>query len=863
MRLKDIAYEIGITRQELRKELLTLNFGIDSTAKEVPDGIAQGIIRVLANKYKDRKKAQVKREETRRKAQELEDLEKEASVEVVEKNDDQESVVKGTERIEISSAERERRHAPVIFRSMQNIQVRKQSFAAEKKKQEEEKQKQRDERKRKEEEEDRERNSKAKDLRPVSSDEENKKWTGRRKQRGAGAFPVMRKIEVGGNNERRKKKKKGGPQEHVQRSGKRFHTRAFDDGEANAASFAEAKLQRELEDEMFKASQAKKQAKNLKQKTHEETLVKKDGVIEISAAISIKEFSDKAGIGVSKLVSLLMKNGILATINTEIDYDTWVLLSDDLDIQLKKTEASHSFEDILEGDLTKLMQDDDENLVTRAPVVVVMGHVDHGKTSILDFYRNATVVDGEAGGITQHIGAYQIRKKGRDISFIDTPGHEAFTSMRARGAKITDIAILVVAADDGVKAQTKEAYNHAKEAGVPIIVALNKVDKENADLDRVKGELMGLGMVPEEYGGDIMVVPVSAKEGTGMDDLLDSILLQADVLELKANPDRLAIATVVESRLDKSQGPVATVIVNTGTLRVKDVILAGSGIGTVRTITDSSKKRVTELTPSGVGTITGFAEVPPVGHIVQVLKTEKEARARAQQFVDLKSQEDGGGSGGMSEILSRIKSGKMQNLKVVLKADSQGSIEAIKEMLAKIQHDEVGVKIIHSAVGAVTESDIMMASAAEGIVVGFHVMIPQQTRLLSEKESVEIRLYDVIYHLLEELRHILSGMLVADEIDVEQGRAVVRAIFMSSKKKQIIGVRVESGKIVKKGMAHIERNGDILAKVQISNIKSFEKDVNEVKAVNECGIEFPRKMDVLEGDIIVCMTTEIIEKTLD
>lgn len=874
MRLKDIAYEIGITRQELRQELQKTNFGVALDAKEVPDALGWGIIRFLAPKFKDRKKEQDRKEDARKKAEEMEgdsaslagekiEVRKASHVSLsapIAPNDDEENEevqaipsVKEETQEEVSVDLKQ----PMVFRTAAEFQKKKESFEL-KKKEEEVQRKAR-----------------------IASEIAQKAAT---KLKSAAASPtwkkspaihVTRKIEFSdvekGEIEKKKKTgRKGSAPEVVNvvhTKSKRFKTTALTEDdltpEQRVAILAEEEMQRKLEDEAFKLSQAKRRAKVQTREKLDTMLVKKEGTIEIPDVITVKEFSEKTGIGVGILVSTLVKNGIMATMNSSIDYETWALLSDDFDIVLKKEQTQHSVEDIMEGNLAKLVQDDKENLQHRPPVIVVMGHVDHGKTSILDYFRNTNVVSKESGGITQHIGAYQVEKKGKLITFLDTPGHEAFTSMRARGAKVTDIAILVVAADEGIKTQTIEAYNHAKEAGVPVIVAINKMDKEGANPERVKGDLMALGLVSEDYGGDTMMVLTSAKTGVGMDDLLDSILLQSEVMDLKANPNRLAIATVVESHLDKAMGPVATIVINTGTLNIGDSMFAGPIVGKVRTMQDSFGKRIRKVPPSGAVQITGFEAAPMAGDIIQVVENDKIAHIKAEKVAELnQGKQDSRAGLGMSEILSRIQSGKMNFLKVVLKADAQGSIEAIKQMFSKIDNTEVGVKVIHSGVGGITESDIMMAAASQGIVIGFHVAMPPHVRASSEKEHVEVQIYSIIYNLIDDVKKILTGMLVAEEIEIETGRAEVKAVFMTTKKKQIVGAKVVSGVLVNSGDITVYRKDIVIHKTKISNLRSFDKNVEEIKADNECGIQFAEPFEYLEGDILVCVKKEKKMKTL-
>lgn len=579
-----------------------------------------------------------------------------------------------------------------------------------------------------------------------------------------------------------------------------------------------------------------------------------DRVVEIPEVITVKEFSEKTGIGAAKVIGELMKNGILANINQQIDYDTAQIIAMTLGIQLKKKRGEGSAEDVFSGNLESLLkQDEAADLKPRPPIVVVMGHVDHGKTKILDYIRNTNVVAKEAGGITQHIGAYQVIKNNRKITFLDTPGHEAFTAMRARGAKVTDIAILVVAADEGVKPQTVEALQHAQDAGVPIIVAINKIDKENAAPERVKGELGEYGLVPEEWGGSTIMVPVSAMTGQGMDTLLEMILLVADMANLKANPNREAVGTVIEANLNPSLGPVATVIVNTGTLHIGDNFVLGGTHGRVKVMKDSAGKNIQEVGPSTPVLIAGIAAAPQSGDILHVVANEQTARAQALNVQTLKEAEMLK-KRGVGEIMSQISSGQLKQLKLVLKADTKGSLEALKQSIAQIKNDMVSVKTVLASVGNVTESDVMMAAAAGGIVMGFHVDVPLQVKKIAEREHVEVLQYTIIYKLLDDIKKILTGLLEPEIIENIMGRAEVKKIFMTEKKEMIVGCRIIKGHVENKSKVRVFRQGpEGETKVgdgQINTLKSFEKNVNEVNEGNDCGIRYEGFMPLLEGDIL-------------
>ncbi len=591
-----------------------------------------------------------------------------------------------------------------------------------------------------------------------------------------------------------------------------------------------------------------------------------DRVVEIPEVITVKEFSEKTGIGAAKVIGELMKNGILANINQQIDYDTAQIIADDLHIQIKKKRGEGSAEDVFSGNLDALLQQDEAaDLQTRPPIVVVMGHVDHGKTKLLDYIRQSNVVAGEAGGITQHIGAYQVVKNDRRITFLDTPGHEAFTAMRARGAKVTDIAILVVAADEGVKPQTIEAIQHAQDAGVPIIVAINKIDKENAQPDKVKGELGEFGLVPEEWGGSTIMVPVSAMTGLGMDQLLEMILLVADVANLKANPNREAVGTVIEAHLDQSLGPIATIIVNTGTLKIGNNFVLGSTYGRVKVMKDSTGKNILEAGPSVPVLIAGLSASPQSGDILHVVPNEQAARSQALNVQTLKDAELLK-KRGVGEIMSQISSGQLKQLKLVLKADTKGSLEALKQSIAQIKNESVGVKIILSGVGNVTESDVLMAAAGGGIVMGFNAEVNLKVKKMAEREHVEVLQYSVIYKLFDDIKKILTGLLEPEIVENILGRAEVKQIFLTEKREMIVGCKVIKGHVENKAKVRIFRNSaqgeEKVGDGTIVSLKSFEKNVTEVSEGNDCGVRYEGFMPLLEGDILEAYKMEKRIRTL-
>ncbi len=548
----------------------------------------------------------------------------------------------------------------------------------------------------------------------------------------------------------------------------------------------------------------------------------------------------------SEIIKRLMPLGVMAAVNDTIDYDTAALVAMEIGAKVSK-EVVVTIEDRLFDET----EDTDENLQPRSPIVVVMGHVDHGKTSLLDAIRNTNVVSGEAGGITQHIGAYQVEVNGRPITFLDTPGHAAFTAMRARGAQVTDIAVLVVAADDGIMPQTVEAINHAKDAGVSIIVAINKMDKPHANPDKVKQQLTEYGLVPEEWGGDVICVPVSAKTRQGIDTLLENLLLVADIKELKANPDRMARGTVIEARLDKGRGPVATVLVQTGTLHAGDIIIAGTAVGRVRVMISDKGERVETAGPSVPVEITGLADVPAAGDQFNAVEDEKLARelveqrreeAKQQQFNSYQKVT-------LDNLFEHISQEEVIELPIIVKADVQGSVEAVKQSLEKLSNDEVRVRVIHGAVGAVSESDVMLAAASGAIIVGFNVRPDSIAKENAERDGVEIHLYRIIYDAIEDVEAAMKGMLAPKTKEVDLGRAEVRQVYNITGVGKVAGCYVLEGKIARGANIRLVRDGIIITDVKLASLKRFKDDVKEVAAGYECGITLEKTADLKEGDI--------------
>lgn len=575
--------------------------------------------------------------------------------------------------------------------------------------------------------------------------------------------------------------------------------------------------------------------------------------ITLPEEITVGDLAAKLKIQSVEIIKRLMANGVMATINQTIDYDTAALVAMDIGAKVEK-EVVVTIEDRLIDE----SEDVSDNLYPRDPVVVVMGHVDHGKTSILDAIRHTHVTDGEAGGITQHIGAYRVNIKGQYITFLDTPGHEAFTSMRARGAQITDIAILVVAADDGIMPQTVEAINHAKAANVSIIVAINKIDKPTANPDKVKQELTEYGLVPEEWGGDVICVPVSAKTHENLDTLLEMILLAAEVKELKANPDRLAKGVIIEAKLDKGRGPVATALVQNGTLKLGDIVIAGSCVGKIRVMLDDTGKRITSAGPSVPVEITGLDDVPSAGDSFNAVSDERLARELADQrkFNAKEEQFQSVQKVTLDNLFSQITEGEIKELPIVVKADVQGSVEAVKQSLEKLSNDEVRVKVIHSAVGAISKSDVMLANASNAIIVGFNVRPDPVARDDAHAEGVDIRLYRIIYDAIDEIKSAMKGMLAPKYRDVDLGRAEVRQVYKISNVGAVAGCYVLEGKITRSANIRIVRDGIIVADDKLDSLKRFKDDVKEVASGYECGILLQKFSDVKNGDIFEAYEVE-------
>ena len=576
--------------------------------------------------------------------------------------------------------------------------------------------------------------------------------------------------------------------------------------------------------------------------------------VSIPDEINVGELASRMKKTAVEVIKQLIKLGVMASVSDVIDYDTAALVAMELGCKVEH-EVVVTVEDRLIDDHV----DTEDELVPRAPVVVVMGHVDHGKTSLLDRIRSANVVAGEAGGITQHIGAYRVIVNGSPVTFLDTPGHEAFTTMRARGAMVTDIAILVVAADDGIMPQTIESINHAKAAGTPIVVAINKMDLPGANPDRIKQDLTKYDLVPEEWGGDTIVCPISAKTGAGVKELLENLVLQAEIMELKANPNRPARGTVVEARLDKGRGPIMTVLVQNGTLHTGDIIIAGTAVGRVRVMTNDRGERITDAGPSVPVEIAGMSEVPSAGDVFNAVADERMARALAEERLAAQRSAAAAGAGkkvSLEDLFARIQEGDLKDFNIIVKADVQGSAEAVKTSLEKLSNEEVRVRVIHSGVGAINESDVMLASTSNAVIVGFNVRPDNAARDSAERSKVELRMYRVIYDCINDVEAAMKGMLAPKFHEVIIGHAEVRQTFRVSKVGTVCGCYVQDGKIQRNCSVRVNRDNIVIFEGELASLRRFKDDVKEVSAGYECGMQVEKFNDIKEGDVIECFVNE-------
>lgn len=625
-----------------------------------------------------------------------------------------------------------------------------------------------------------------------------------------------------------------------------------------AGSEANSELVAEYEAELAEeVNNAAKKKKKRKKGSEDDNLEQDVEVIEIGKTITVKELAEKLNKPVNNVIKTLIFTGVMAAINQEIDFETAEKVAEKYEVAVYEKEEENTLEEFEEE-----TDVEEENLAKRPPIITVMGHVDHGKTSLLDAIRKSKVTSTEAGGITQHIGAYTVEVNGETLTFLDTPGHEAFTAMRARGAQITDVVILVVAADDGIMPQTVEAINHCKAANVPMIVAINKMDREGANPDRVKQELTEHGLVVEDWGGDIIAVPVSAKTRENIDTLLEMVLLTSEMQELKADAGRKAKGTVVEAKLDKGRGAVATLLVQNGTLHMGDSIIVGSTYGRIRAMFDDSGKKIKSAGPSIPVEVLGLSEVPAAGDRFTVVKDEKTARNMAEARKEKIRQESFATSHRVSleDLYSQIKEGSVKELSVIVKADVQGSVEAIKASLEKLSTDDVKVRVIHGAVGAISETDITLAAASNAIVIGFNVRPDNNAVAASERDGVEVKTYRVIYDAIEDIKSAMIGMLDPEYKEVVLGTAEIRATYKISNVGTIAGGYVLTGKLVRNADVRVIREGIVIFESKLASLKRFKDDVKEVNAGYECGFSVEKFNDIKEGDIIEAYTMEAVQR---
>ena len=614
----------------------------------------------------------------------------------------------------------------------------------------------------------------------------------------------------------------------------------------------------QLAEELNKGVRKKKKTKKqLEQEEIERNAEAASGIIEIGDTITVKELAEKLGKPSNDVIRTLIFTGVMAALNQEIDFNTAEKVCEKYEVLVERKEVSNELEKFEED-----ADVEEENLEKRPPIVTVMGHVDHGKTSLLDAIRHAKVTAGEAGGITQHIGAYTVTLNGEKITFLDTPGHEAFTAMRARGAQVTDIVILVVAADDGIMPQTKEAINHCKAAGVPMIVAINKIDRPGANVDRVKQELTEHGLVSEDWGGDTICVPVSAKTGENLESLLEMVLLTAEMQELQADPNRKGKGTVIEAKLDKGRGAVASLLIQNGTLNVGDSILVGSTYGRIRAMFDDKGKKIKSAGPSIPVEVLGLSEVPAAGDRFVVVKDEKTARNMAEARKEKIRTESHQSSNRVSleDLYSQIQEGKVKELSIVVKADVQGSVEAIKQSLEKLSTDDVKVRVIHGAVGAITETDVTLGAASNAIIIGFNVRPDNNAVAQAEKDNVEVKTYRIIYDAIEDVKSAMIGMLDPEYKEVVNGKAEVRMTYKISNVGTIAGCYVIDGKIVRSSEIRVIRDGIVIFESKLASLKRFKDDAKEVARGYECGLSVEKFNDLKEGDIIESYSMEAIKR---
>ena len=650
---------------------------------------------------------------------------------------------------------------------------------------------------------------------------------------------------------------RGSTNTNLSKYDEKFDNMAGERGEKQRGGKEKINSKNKQKQNMQMSAKNRQRERDKMQKLQLEIAKKQQLRVSIPDEISVGELASRMKKTAAEVIKRLIKMGVFASVSDVIDYDTAALVAMDMNCIVEK-EVIVTVEERLIDD----REDSPEELRPRAPVVVVMGHVDHGKTSLLDYIRNANVASGEAGGITQHIGAYTVEINGSPITFLDTPGHEAFTSMRARGAMVTDIAILVVAADDGIMPQTIESINHAKAAEIPIVVAINKMDVVGANPDRIKQQLTEYDIVPEEWGGDTIICPISAKTGMGIENLLENLAILAEVQELKANPDRAAKGTVIEARLDKGRGPIMTVLVQNGTLHTGEVIIAGTAVGRVRTMTNDKGQRVNEAGPSIPVEITGMSEVPGAGDVFNAVGDERMARELvAQRKEQLKNETLGGNRKvSLEDLFSQIQAGEMKDFNIIVKADVQGSAEAVKTSLEKLSNEEVRVKVIHSGVGAINESDVMLAATSGAVIVGFNVRPDNAARDSAARSDVDVRMYRVIYDCINEIEAAMKGMLAPKYQELIIGHAEVRETYKVSKIGTVCGCYVSDGKIQRGCSVRVLRDNVVIHEGALASLRRFKDDVKEVAESYECGMQIEKFNDVKVGDVIECFVMEEIKQ---
>ena len=650
--------------------------------------------------------------------------------------------------------------------------------------------------------------------------------------------PTMEKERVSNYDPNKKQYQRQHDPEHVAKNRKQLQRESFNG----------------LDDDMVRGGKRSRARKPSVQQTMAPIKIEKAYMT--ADTITVKDLTERIGKPAGEILKKLLMLGIMSNINSELDFDTASLVCTEFGVTLEMKQEKTA-EDVLSD---TNVEDKEEDLKPRPPVVTIMGHVDHGKTTLLDYIRKSKVAAGEAGGITQHIGAYTVKLNGRPITFLDTPGHEAFTAMRLRGAQATDIAILVVAADDGVMPQTVEAINHAKAANVPVIVAINKMDKPGATPDRVMQDLTKYGLVPEDWGGETIMVPVSAMTGDGVDDLLEMVLLQADMLNLRANPDRMAVGVIIEAKLDKARGPLATVLLKNGTLHVGDNIVAGMAAGRVRALMNDRGDRVKSAGPSMPVEIAGFEDVPVAGEEMIAVEDDRLSRQVAQERRDkLKASRQASQKVSLENLFAGISEGKVQNLNVIIKADVQGSVEAVKQSLEKLSNDEVKVHVLHSAVGAISQDDVNLASAFNAIIIGFNIRPDSAARAAADKEGIDIRLYRIIYQAIEDIEKAMKGMLAPEFKEVVLGHAQVRNVFHITGAGTIAGAYVTDGKLTRNASVRLLRDNVVVFEGKLSSLRRFKDDVHDVATGFECGVSLEKYSDIKENDVIECFNMEKIE----